>query len=257
MLQVCMRIKLLLASCLSLCACATAQQAANQVSTLEETPALEQKNKNQTVVLLHGLNRTSRSMRPIAKALQAEGYRVCNIDYPSRYFTVKKLASNYVLPKIEECTSQDTQKLNFVTHSLGGIIVRSLDSELKRFPVGNFVMLSPPNQGSEAVDKLVNIWGFKTLAGPAGASLGTDFNSVPNTTPIPSMPFGVIGAKYSNSPMSWLIPGDDDGKVTLKRMQLESMQDFITVSNTHSFMMRDSEVISQVVYFLENTNFQK
>ena len=251
-----MRVLLLIFLCFSLSACATAQQAANQTSSLEQYSPDKNQSKKQTVVLLHGLNRTSRSMRPMAKVLQAQGYQVCSIDYPSRYFVVDELAQNYVLPKIKEC-AVDNQKIHFVTHSLGGIIIRSLDSELKEFNTGSFVMLSPPNQGSEAVDKLSNIWGFKSLAGPAGASLGTGVDSVPNNVPIPTMPFGIIAAKYSNSPMSWLIPGDDDGKVTLERMQLESMQDFIAISNTHSFMMRSNEVIRQVMYFIEHASFIK
>ena len=201
-------------------------------------------------------NECSRSMRPMAQALKAEGYTVCNISYPSRYFTVKKLARDFVLPKIQECAA-DTQKLSFVTHSLGGIVIRNLDEELKKFALGRMVMLSPPNQGSEAVDKLSNVWGFEAMAGPAGASLGTNPESVPNNLPAPSMPFGIIAAKYSNSPMSWLIPGDDDGKVTLERMQLETMQDFITISNTHSFMMRDKETIQHVIHFLQNGFFNK
>ena len=251
-----MRITLLLILCLSLFSCATAQQVANQSSSTEIYSPFGSIKKNQTVVLLHGLNRTSRSMSPMAKMLSAQGYRVCNINYPSRYFPVKTLAVDFVLPKINDCVGQQ-EKVHFVSHSLGGIIVRSLDTELKKFNTGHFVMLSPPNQGSEAVDKFSKVWGFKRMAGPAGASLGTGADSVPNNLPAPSMPFGIIAAKHSNSPMSWLIPGDDDGKVTLERMQLESMQDFIVISNTHSFMMRDRETIQQVLYFLEYGEFLK
>lgn len=250
-----MRLTLLLIICLSLSGCATAQQAANQTSSIEKYSPQKANRKNQTIILLHGLNRTSRSMGPMAKKLSAQGYKVCSIGYPSRYFTVKKLATDYVLPKINDCVNPQ-EKVHFVSHSLGGIIVRSLDSELIKFNTGRFVMLSPPNQGSEAVDKLANVWGFKSMAGPAGASLGTDDHSVPNTLPAPSMPFGVIAAKYSNSPMSWLIPGDDDGKVTLESMQLEEMQDFFIIKNTHSFMMRDKETIQQVVHFLQNGFFK-
>ena len=250
-----LRFLFLILLCIIFSACATAQQAASQSSQLELSPP-QNKSKYETVVLLHGLNRTSRSMSPMAKMLSAQGYRVCNINYPSRYFPVKTLAVDFVLPKINDCVGQQ-EKVHFVSHSLGGIIVRSLDTELKKFNTGHFVMLSPPNQGSEAVDKFSKVWGFKRMAGPAGASLGTGADSVPNNLPAPSMPFGIIAAKHSNSPMSWLIPGDDDGKVTLERMQLESMQDFIVISNTHSFMMRDRETIQQVLYFLEYGEFLK
>ena len=250
-----MRIVLLIFLCFSLSACVTAQQAVNQTSSFEQYSPNKNQSKNQTVVLLHGLSRTSRSMRTMAKALQVEGYKVCNIDYPSRYFKVKKLAEAYVFPKINECVQQN-QTVHFVSHSLGGIIIRSLDKELQDYTTGRFVMLSPPNQGSEAVDKLSNIWGFKTLAGPAGASLGTGSDSVPNTLPIPSITFGIIAATHSNSPMSWIIPGDDDGKVTLKRMRLQGMSDYLEANTTHSFMMSNKQVIHATIEFLQNGKFK-
>ena len=45
-----------------------------------------------TVVLLHGLSRTSRAMEPLAQYLSQAGYRVVNIDYPSRDLPVEALA---------------------------------------------------------------------------------------------------------------------------------------------------------------------
>ena len=236
--------------------CSTFQQAASQRSKVEIFTPLPDTSKNQSVILLHGLNRNSRSMYKLAKALSDAGYDVCSIDYPSRYFDVKTLASNYILPKIEACINDNVMSVNFVTHSLGGIIVRQLDEELKAFPSGKLVMLSPPNQGSEAVDKLSNIRAFQQMAGPAGNELGTSNESLAQKLPSPSMPFGVIAARHSNSPMSFLIPGDDDGKVSIERMQLPEMSDFVVVNSTHSFMMRNTQTIEHILFFLKNTSFK-
>ncbi|MBT8143039.1 MAG: alpha/beta hydrolase [Gammaproteobacteria bacterium] len=237
-------------------ACATAQQVANQQSSLHQYRPLPDLDNQETVVLLHGLNRTARSMRPLASSLQANGYSVCNIDYPSRYFELNVLAMEYVLPRIRNCVTDPSGVLHFVTHSMGGMLVRSLDAHLSEFTTGHLVMLSPPNKGSEVVDVFAHNRLFMQSAGPAGSRLGTDPDSLPSTLPQPSMPFGVIAAKHSNSAMSWVLPGDDDGKVTLENMKLESMQDFIVIGNTHSFMMRDADAIRQVLHFLRQGKFK-
>jgi len=239
--------------------CVTQQRAAKQVSTLDVTQAEFQSPYTDSVVLLHGLVRHAESMQKMSRALSLAGYRVCNIDYPSRYFGVKILASQYVLPQIQECQKENSGRLHFVTHSMGGIIVRALNQSLAEMvgddKLGRLVMLSPPNQGSELADLTEDSWLSNQINGPTVRELGTQQNSLPNQLSEPTMRFGIIAAKGSNSLMSLLIPGDDDGKVSLKRMRLQSMQDFIEVSSTHSFMMQNWEVIEQTLHFLVHGNF--
>jgi triacylglycerol esterase/lipase EstA (alpha/beta hydrolase family) len=77
------------------------------------------------VVLLHGLARSSLSMQLMQASLEAEGFRVANIDYPSRDFPIEELAPMAVGAGIEQCQDGgDTRAIHFVTHSLGGILVR-------------------------------------------------------------------------------------------------------------------------------------
>jgi len=208
-----------------------------------------------SVVLLHGLSRTSSAMDKMASELSIAGYRVCNINYPSRHFKVQKLAIDFVFPKIKECQAQNTGSIHFVTHSMGGIIVRALTPQLSALPVGRLVMLSPPNQGSELVDMFGGSLLGYLLNGPAGSELGTKDEDLPQTIPKPKMPFGVIAATASNSMMSWLIEGDDDGKVSIEKMQLEGMEDFVKVKTTHSVMMWNRDVIEQTLHFIQYEKF--
>lgn len=237
--------------------CVTTQRANKQVSSLDILEPEISAAYVDSVVLLHGLARHSDSMDKIARELAKVGYRVCNIDYPSRYFEVEILAQNYVLPKIKQCQEKTTGRLHFVTHSMGALIVRSLEEALHDFSLGQMVMLSPPNQGSELVDKFGESWLSYILNGPAGKQLGTEADDLPQNLAIPRMPFGVLAAKSSNSLMSLLIKGDDDGKVSLERMRLQGMRDFLVVSSTHSFMMRDREVIEQTLHFLQYKEFYR
>lgn len=110
--------------------------------------------KSESVVLLHGLARTSDSMVRMARALEAAGYRVCNVSYPSRKHSVEVWTKDFVAPAVRACRSNESDTVHFVTHSLGGIVVRQLAKSTPDLTIGRVVMLSPPNHGSEVVDRL-------------------------------------------------------------------------------------------------------
>src|SRR5262245_19855232 len=82
--------------------------------------------RDRTVVLLHGLARSTSSMDRMAASLEEAGYRVCNVAYPSRKYSVATLAAEHVAPEIPKCIVDPKAPLDFVTHSLGGIVVRQL-----------------------------------------------------------------------------------------------------------------------------------
>lgn len=204
-----------------------------------------------TVILIHGLCRTSHSMAKMERALIDAGYQVHNVSYPSRTASVQELADNVIGKAVADCQRDGAAKIDFVTHSLGGILVRSY---LARHPLpslGRVVMLAPPNQGSEVVDKLGWFFLFKWINGPAGNELGTNTNSTPNKLGPATVPVGVIaGDRSINWINSLLIPGRDDGKVSIERTQLAGMSDHIVIHTAHPFIMRNREVIRQTIQFL-------
>ncbi|MDX1459024.1 MAG: alpha/beta fold hydrolase [Marinobacter sp.] len=211
-----------------------------------------------TVVLLHGLARSADSMTEMEDALLAAGYRTCNIDYPSTDHPIQELASNYILPAIHSCTSDEPVTLHFVTHSMGGIIVRHLRTDQPTLQFGRVVMLGPPNSGSEVVDKLGDLAPFEWINGPAGQQLGTAENALPRSLGATDLEVGIIAGEDSINPiLSLMIPGEDDGKVSLENAKLEGMSDFLVVPVSHPFLMKDDEVIEQTLHFLEHGGFQK
>jgi hypothetical protein len=208
------------------------------------------------VILLHGLCRTSRSMAKMERALTNAGYKVQNVDYPSRTVSVQQLADDAIGKAIADCQRDGATKIDFVTHSLGGILVRSYLARHSVPSLGRVVMLAPPNQGSEVVDKLGGWRLFKWINGPAGNELGTDTNSTPNTLGPVNYPVGVIaGDRSINWINSLLIPGRDDGKVSVERTKLAGMSDHIVVHTTHPFVMKNRKVIRQTIQFLRNGRF--
>lgn len=213
---------------------------------------------HECVILLHGLARTKSSMEDLEESLTNDGYKVVNIDYPSREYRIEDLAEKYIPEGIQACESNSQGKIHFVTHSMGGILVRYYLSKFNIPNLGRVVMLSPPNKGSEVVDTLKDTPGFYALNGPAGMQLGTDENSLPNQLGPVQFELGVITGNASvNLILSQMIPGEDDGKVSVKRAKVEGMTDFYVVDHSHPLIMTFEDVIDQVKYFLKEGKFNK
>ena len=208
------------------------------------------------VVLLHGLARTPRSMRKLEKELTKAGYRVENIGYPSTKHPIEELAE-LLHERLLECCASRGGKLHFVTHSMGGIVLR-LYAATRTIPdMGRAVMLSPPNSGSELVDAWKKIPFARKGIGPSRGQLGTDPDSVPRTIGPVDFEVGVITGDRSLIPFfSWLIPGPDDGMVAVERARVEGMVDFLVVPHTHTFIMNSGGVIDQTKRFLREGSFE-
>ena len=212
--------------------------------------------KNETVVLIHGLARSSKSMDKMERILSADGYRVINVDYDSNSAPIETLTAQI----FEEITPQlnPEQPLHIVTHSMGGIITRLYLTDHKLPQLQNVVMLAPPSKGSEVTDKLHKNFIYRWLNGPAGNQLTTDNTSLPNQLPPPDFNLGIIGGDRSiNIILSCLIPGPDDGKVSVNRVNTQGASDFLLLHVTHACMMWNKSVIRQTRHFLEHGRFER
>ena len=195
-------------------------------------------------------------MEKLGDALTVAGHKVINLGYPSREHAIETLAAIAIEPALAAC--DNSTEISFVTHSLGGILVRQYLAHKEIANLKYVVMLGPPNQGSEVVDKLRDIPGFYMLNGDAGMQLGTDQLSVPKRLGPANFDVGIIAGNQSiNWILSTLIPGNDDGKVSIARTKLEGMSDHIELATAHPFMMKNDEAISQVIYYLSNGHFDR
>jgi triacylglycerol lipase len=214
-------------------------------------------NATECVVLLHGLIRTSASMEPMYEALNEEGFDVVNIDYPSREHTIEKLAPMAVDAGLDSCRAiDDVERIHFVTHSLGGILLRQYLANNEIPELGRVVMMGPPNQGSIAVDKLGDVPGFDWMNGPAGRQLGKGDKSVPLSLGPAEFELGVIAGDRSIDPItSAVLENPDDGRVSVEDTKLDGMDDFVVVRHSHAFMMRMQLPIKLTIQFLQSGAF--
>jgi len=211
----------------------------------------------QGVVLLHGLARSEDSMEKMKVSLEQEGYSVLNVAYPSRTATIAELSATVIGSALTNPAVVSCEKIHFVTHSLGGILVRHYFAHHAAPQLGRVVMLGPPNQGSEVVDSIGDWWLVEQINGPAGSELGTATNAVPNQLGPVNFELGIIaGDRSINGINSLMIPGADDGKVSVERTKVAGMKEHIVIHATHPYLMKNDEAITLTLRFLASGSFQ-
>jgi hypothetical protein len=196
-------------------------------------------------------------MHSLAGFLQRRGYAVVNVGYPSRKQVIEDLAASALPPAVAELRRQGVVTIHFVTHSMGGILLRSFLASTALSELGRVVMLSPPNQGSELVDCLRRWRWFRWFFGPAGCQLGTAATDLPLSLGPVAYPVGIITGNRAAPGLAGFFPGPGDGKVSVARAQLAGMADCLVLACGHAFIMRHRPVREQVVFFLENGRFRR
>ncbi len=212
----------------------------------------------QLVILLHGMGRTRFSMYSLEKYFKRQGYQVLNESYDSRSKPIEVIAEEHIGQLLQSINISDVEAVHFVTHSLGGIMLRHYLSHHKVEKLGRIVMIAPPNQGSEVAELYRDKLWYKLATGKPGQQLYINNNPLlEQLKPVPADVGIMIGTKSSDPWFNHAFAGPHDGKVSVESAQLPEMKDFITVKHGHTFIMNNKKVQQQIEHFLQHGVFEQ
>jgi len=202
--------------------------------------------KGARVILLHGLWRSVRAMEGLAKHLNQQGYETLNLPYPSFRKSLDEIVAG-----VQEDIPPSEKPTHFVTHSMGGIVLRCLAQKAPDLITGKIVMLAPPNQGSEIIDWLEDSFIGRTLFGPGGMSLST----ANVRQRIPGFQNGhevavVMGQSKRLTLFQSLLGSAHDGIVTIAGGKVSGMKQFDIIKADHTFIMNSPEARKRVLSYL-------
>ncbi len=210
------------------------------------------------VVLLHGIGGFGLIMKSIERRLEKQGYVVANVTYRSLADPIETLAIDAVEEGLDRCRAEGFSRFHFVTHSMGGILVRQYLSQKEIQGLERVVMLAPPNQGSQFADYVGASPLRKVYEPEVLTQLGTGERSVPRRLGPPEFELGVIAGTRN---LRKLLPGTptepSDGVVTIEETKASGMSDFLDIPATHTSIVWNEEAQRQAVHFLRNGKFDR
>jgi pimeloyl-ACP methyl ester carboxylesterase len=219
--------------------------------------------QGKAVVILHGLFRTRSAMSSLRAAITATGeYKVFCMGYPTTRGCVQDHAQSLesVVRSLEGLS-----ELNFIGHSLGNLVVRHwLKDRLEAgqsLPegqsFGRMVMLAPPNHQPQIATKLIRGSVIPFVTGAASQELATGWEELAPKLATPHFEFGILaGGRGDDRGYNPLLPGDDDGVVTVESTRLAGARDFRRLPVLHSFFMNNKQVQEFTVRFLSEGHFE-
>ena len=207
------------------------------------------------VILVHGLGRSRASLGGLERALTAAGYQVAAISYASTRRSVGRNADD-LAELIENLEGVD--RISFVTHSLGGLVVRDLLARGEapwrgRIAVNALVMTAPPSRGSRMADILQYVPPVNLIL---WRGLFDSRTSVVAALPVPDVPFAIIAAGRGGRGWNPILKGDDDLIVSVEETRLEGAAAWIRVDGIHAFVMNYPDSIAATIEFIEHGRFE-
>ena len=214
-------------------------------------------NNPETVVVLHGISKDNRITYLLSKRLSEAGFEIYNISYPYKNETIQDI-SDFLHKKIIDLGIDKKEKINFVGHSMGGLIIRNYIHKYHPKNLHRVVMVATPNHGSELADKLQNWKIYKWKFGTVSAKqLGTDQFNLKNAFGNVNYELGIIAGKtWWNPIFSYILPGEDDGIVSVESTKLDGMKEHIILNFPHTTGIMKKSVANNVIKFLKNGTFK-
>ncbi len=213
----------------------------------------------ETVYVLHGYLSHPIAMHGTVKEIERHGFDVVNYGYNSVTLDIRDIATQ-LKQQLRSYGSMDT--IHFVTHSMGGLVVRALVQQSRNdtlMPViDRIVMLTPPNKGSELADFFSQIRVLDWILGPNLDNMTTDTGALWHTlSKMQEQRVGIIaGMSFRDARFSPIMECPHDGKVTVSRAMLNRGEDRIIVKQNHRQVLFSTQIRKKIVSYLTTGSFQ-
>lgn len=218
------------------------EQSGTHIKTSENTEC-------ETIVLLQAMGRGRASLWVLDTRLQQAGYKTVNFPFVAYGQSIDDLAQQFC-SFIRERVK--TKRYHIIAHSLGNLIVRAAFRYDVPEGLCRIIMLAPPNQPAELTRVLRDNPIYKWFTGESGQELASD--EFYRDLPIPPTEFGIIAGTKNQS---FMVKEPNDGVITVESTKLEGMKDWITVPQSHTFIMNSRLVASLCISFLEHGLFDR
>jgi pimeloyl-ACP methyl ester carboxylesterase len=199
----------------------------------------------ETVVLVHGFMQSKIHMAPVNYSLQKDGWTTVNWSYPSKDKYIEEHGKDLALQLQKIAEQNPNQPIHFVTHSMGGLVVRSaLNQENcpKEAKMGKAVLIATPNQGSSFARKLS---GYISVRWALGTKSGRELMLTPEGG------FDKLG-EFPESVSVLLIAGKYDRKVSISETSLNTPYTRVIHPSCHSLICYSPRVMKETKTFLQN-----
>lgn len=207
-----------------------------------------------TVILVHGLWMSGFELGVLKHRLESSGeLKAVAFSYPS----IAGCMSDHAQSLLQFARAQRAERLHFVGHSLGGIVIlRALQLGGDDLPPGRAVLLGTPLQGSRAAQGLSRLPFGKTILGMAVQEECIDYTprewNGPREVGVIAGSMGMgLGRLFAN------LNTDHDGTVLVEETRLPGAKDHIVLSTSHTGMLFSAEVAEQAAYFLKEGKFRR
>lgn len=208
------------------------------------------------VVLLHGLGRSPFAMKPLAWQLERAGLRALNVGYTAARRPLAETIT-HIVERLDAELAHVKGPVHFVTHSLGGILVRAYLAARPRAGA-RIVQLAPPNQGARIAEALRSVAIARGILGQTLHDLGIEAEGAPRLRlpRLEGVDVGVIaGGRGGPRGFGPWLPEDNDMVVCVRETWLPEACDWILVPRLHTFIMNAKDVHENVLTFLRDGRF--
>ncbi len=203
---------------------------------------------SRTVILVHGLWYGQLGLTLLRRRLSRAGFECHGFSYP----TLRRPLAANVRDLYEFARRFDAGPLDFVGHSLGGLVILRMLDEFGGLPPGRVVLLGSPVRGSAVASEAADLPLIRTLVGRASKVLEYGYRTAPTdreTGIIMGTGHVGVGRLFRK------LDQPSDGVVAVDECRLEDASDELILPVTHTGLVTSREAAEAVARFLGSGRF--